>query len=455
MTIFCLLYFASIVNMPFALAAATDDDNISSANLNYPTTLTAGKGFSLKGFVTSEGSKIVRLEAGVYKSGKMVTGRSWNPNAKSVDFRWYVNPFVEFGKLSAGSYSYKVTATNATVKKTLLDVSFEVTPAPAVSDNLTATGCNFPDSLTKGKGFALRGVIKSQTSKITMLQAGVFDGNNKMITGRSYNPKAKSVDIRWAVNPKVKFGTLSVGTYTYRIIASNAAGEKTLLNETFEVSAPDPVSDDLTASGCNHPTEIVKGRGFALRGVVKSQSSKLSKLTVGVYDEDDNWVTGRSFNPKAKAVDFRWLINPFVKFGSLNAGTYTYQITASNAAGEETLLREAFSVVAAPAASDKLSASGLTAPTLLIKGRGFALKGHVSSQTSNISNLTAGVYNSNGKMLTGRTFNPKAKLVDFRWYIDPHVKFGSLDVGTYTYKVTATNGAETSTLLEAAFEVVE
>ncbi len=452
LSVLCLC-FLSVVVAPSALAVVTDD--ITSESLNSPTAITAGKSFALKGVVTSMESKIIRLEAGVYQNGKMVTGRSWNPNAKSVDFRWYVNPYVVFGKLSAGSYSYKVTATNNSVKKTLLDASFEVTPAPAVSDNLSATGCNFPESLTKGKGFSLRGVIASQSSKIIKLQAGVFDGNGNMITGRSYNPKAKSVDLRWTVNPHVKFGTLGAGTYTYKIIAANAAGEQTLLNETFEVAAPDPVSDDLSASGCNYPAEIVKGKGFSLRGVVKSQSSKLTNLTAGVYDEDGNLVTGRSFNPKAKVVDLRWLVNPYVKFGSLAVGAYTYQITATNAAGSKTLLSETFTVVAAPAASDKLSSSGLNAPTLLIKGRGFALKGVVSSQTSKITNLTAGVFDANGNMLTGRSFNPKAKSVDLRWYIDPHVKFGALGIGAYTYKVIATNDAGASTLLEAAFEVVE
>ena len=450
--VFCLC-FVSVVAAPPALAIVTDD--ITSTDLNFPTTLTAGKAFALRGIVASEESKIIRLEAGAYKNGKMVTGRSWNPNAKSVDFRWYVNPFVEFGKLSAGSYSYKVTATNSSVKRVLLDVSFEVTPAPAVSDTLTAAGCNFPDTLTQGKGFALRGVVSSQTTKITKLQVGVFDESGKMVTGRSYNPKVRSVDIRWAINPHVKFAKLDAGTYTYRIIAKNAAGEQTLLSEMFDVGAPDPVSDELSTSGCNYPSEIVKGKGFALRGIVKSQSSKLTNVTVGVYDEDDNRITGRSFNPKAKAVDFRWLINPFVKFGSLDVGTYTYQISATNAAGEETLLSETFEVVPAQAASDNLSASGLTSPTLLIKGRGYALKGIVSSQTSKITNLTAGVFDSDGKLLTGRSFNPKAKSVDLRWYIDSHVKFGALPIGTYTYKVVATNDAGTTTLLETAFEVVE
>ncbi len=451
----CLALLLCFSIMPAAMALGSGDD-VTAAGCNYPTTLDEGKSFALKGTVSSESSKIVRLEAGVYDSqGHMLTGRSWNPNSKSIDLRWYVNPYVEFGKLTAGTYTYKITATNGSVKKTILSQSFEVTPRAKTPDGLSAKGCNAPSSLTKGKGFALRGTVLSQSSKITNLTAGVYDKNGNLITGRSYNPKARSVDIRWKVNPYVKFGTLSVGTYTYKIIATNAEGQKTLFSQDFEVKAPDPVSDKLSASNLNHPTSLSKDKGFPLRGVVSSQSSKISNLTAGVFDGNGNMLTGRSFNPKAKSVDLRWYVNSYVKFGKLVEGTYTYKVIATNAAGQETLLSESFAVTPADPVSDKLTSSGLSAPTLLIKGRGFYLRGVVSSQTSKINQLTAGVFDANGNMLTGRSWNPKAKSVDFRWYVNEHVKFGILELGTYTYKVVASNDAGTSTLLEASFEVVE
>ncbi len=450
----CFVFLFSAV-LPSAVAVEADDD-LSATGCNYPTTLKEGHSFALKGVVSSENTKIIRLVAGVFNAkGKMVTGRSWNPNAKSVDFRWYVNPYVKFGTLSDGTYTYKITATNGSVQKTLLSKSFEVTPKAPVPDNLKAAGCNYPTSLVKGKGFALRGVVSSQTSKITKLSAGVYDEDGKMLTGRSWNPNAKSVDFRWYVSPYVKFGTLSVGTYTYKITATNAAGKETLLSEELDVTAPEPVSDKLSASGCNYPTSLVKGKGFALRGVVSSQTSKITKLSAGVYDEDGKMLTGRSWNPNAKSVDFRWYVSPYVKFGTLSVGTYTYKITATNAAGTKTLLSKEFEVKPAAPASDKLSSSGLNAPKLLIKGRGFGLRGVVYSQASKIKKLTAGVFDGDGKMVTGRSWNPKAKSVDFRWYVNPYVKFGTLSVGTYTYKVTATNDAGTKTLLEAEFEVVK
>ncbi len=451
----CLALVLCLSIMPAAMAAGTGDD-VSASGCNYPTSLVEGKSFALKGIVSSQSSKIVRLEAGVYNGqGKMLTGRSWNPNAKSIDFRWYVNPYVEFGKLTAGTYTYKITATNGSVKKTLISQSFKVTPRAKTPDKLSVSGCNAPSSLTKGKGFALRGTVLSQTSKITNLTAGIYDENGNMITGRSYNPKAKSVDIRWKVNPYVKFGTLDVGTYTYKIIATNGEGKKTLFSKDFEVKAPDPVYDKLSASNLNHPTSIAKGKGFPLRGVVTSQSSKISNLTAGVFDGNGKMLTGRSFNPKAKSVDLRWYVNSYVKFSDLAEGTYTYKVIAKNAAGQKTLLSESFAVTPAAPVSDKLSSSGLSAPKLLIKGRGFSVKGVVSSQTSKIKQLTAGVFDENDKMLTGRSWNPKAKSVDFRWYVNEYVKFGTLKLGTYTYKVVATNDAGTSTLLEAIFEVVE
>ncbi len=448
-----LALFLSI--LPSAMAADTDDE-VSASGCNYPTTITEGKTFSLKGIVSSESSKIVRLEAGVYNAeGTMLTGRSWNPKAKSINLRWYVNPYVKFGKLTPGTYTYKITATNSSVKKVLLSQSFTVTPKAIEADDLSSSGCNFPTTLTKGKGFSLRGVVSSKSSLITNLTAGVFDKDGDMLTGRSWNPKAKAVDIRWYVNAYVKFGQLVEGTYTYKIIATNNEGQKTLLIKDFVVEAPVAISDKLTASGCNHPTTLTKGKGFSLRGVVSSQSSSITNLTAGVFDGKGSMLTGRNWNPKAKKVDLRWYVNSYVKFGTLVEGTYTYKIIATNAKGQKTLLSETFQVTPAAATSDKLSSSGLNAPNLLIKGRGFYLRGVVFSQTSKIKGLTAGVFDSNGTMLTGRSWNPKAKSVDFRWYVNPHVKFGTLGAGTYTYKVVATNDGGQATLLEETFEVVE
>jgi hypothetical protein len=331
--------------MPAAMAAGTGDD-VTASGCNYPTTIAEGKGFALKGIVSSESSKIVRLEAGVYDSkGNMLTGRSWNPGSKSIDFRWYVNSYVEFGKLTAGSYTYKITATNGSVKKTLLSQTFDVTASAKAPDGLSAKGCNSPTSLTKGKGYALRGTVLSQSSKITNITAGVYDKNGNMVTGRSYNPKARSVDIKWKVNPYVKFGTLDVGTYTYKIIATNGEGQKTLLSQEFEVKAPDPVSDKLSSSGLSAPSLLIKGRGFYLRGIVSSQTSKINQLTAGVFDANGNMLTGRSWNPKAKSVDFRWLVNEHVKFGTLELGIYTYKVVATNDGGTSTLLEASFQVV--------------------------------------------------------------------------------------------------------------
>jgi hypothetical protein len=337
-----LLCFSAV---PAAVAAGSGDD-VTASGCNYPTAIEEGKSFALKGTVSSESSKIVRLEAGVYNSqGHMLTGRSWNPKAKSIDLRWYVNPYVEFGKLAAGTYTYKIAATNGSVKKTLLSQSFEVTPGAKAADGLSAQGCNSPTSLTKGKGYALRGKVVSQSSKITNITAGVYDRNLNLVTGRSFNPKAKSVDIRWKVNPYVKFGTLDVGTYSYKIIATNGEGQKTLLSQDFEVKAADPVSDKLSASGMSAPSLLIKGRGFYLRGIVSSQTSKISQLTAGVFDANGTMLTGRSWNPKAKSVDFRWLVNEHVKFGSLELGTYTYKVIATNDGGSSVLLEASFQVV--------------------------------------------------------------------------------------------------------------
>lgn len=327
--------------------------------------------------------------------------------------------------------------------------------AAGSGDDVTASGCNYPTTIEEGKAFALKGTVSSVSSKIVRLEAGVYNSHGDMLTGRSWNPNSMSIDLRWYVNPYVEFGKLTAGTYTYKITATNGSVKKTLLSQSFDVTPGAKKPDGLSAKGCNSPTSLTKGKGYALRGTVVSQSSKITNITAGVYDKNGNLVTGRSYNPKAKSVDIRWKVNPYVKFGTLDVGAYTYKIIATNGEGQKTLLSQEFEVKAPDPVSDKLSASGMSAPSLLIKGRGFYLRGVVSSQASKISQLTAGVFDANGTMLTGRSWNPKAKSVDFRWLVNEYVKFGTLGLGTYTYKVIATNDGGTSVLLEAGFEVTE
>ena len=100
-----------------------------------------------------------------------------------------------------------------------------------------------------------------------------------------------------------------------------------------------------------------------------------------------------------------------------------------------------------------ITISGHTTPddTLSI-GEPFSIRGVISSPT-NLTSVTVGVYNTAGTRVIGRAVTPKAKSYNLR-NVDTLIKFGTLKAGIYRYKVIATDGKGTSTLVNKIFTVL-
>ena len=99
-----------------------------------------------------------------------------------------------------------------------------------------------------------------------------------------------------------------------------------------------------------------------------------------------------------------------------------------------------------------LSISGETKPTAIEEGSSFGLKGTVTSKSSNISALTAGVYTPDGAVVTEKTVDPASTVASMS-LVDAYIAFGKLSVGPYVYRVTAKNAISEATLVDQAFTV--
>lgn len=107
---------------PGAVSKAT----ISGQSL--PGTMNAGKSFSIRGTVKSA-TNITSLTVGVYNAaGLMKIGKSVQPNTKTYDLK-NLDASVKFANLSAGIYSYRVTARNTAGEVRLVDKKFAVLSA--------------------------------------------------------------------------------------------------------------------------------------------------------------------------------------------------------------------------------------------------------------------------------------------------------------------------------------
>ena len=448
------------VNQKFIVSesgSSTTTDQIKMTNGVTIPNITAGKSVSIRGTVTSATSNITKLIVGIYREdGTSVTGRTVVPNAKSYDVS-KIDPYVKFGGLSAGTYYYKVLVTNAThTNYAVVNQKFTVSDgSTTTTDKLSMTGGITIPNIKVGNVVSIRGTVTSASSNLKSVTVGVYDSNNKLVTGKTVTPNAKTYNVR-NLDAYVSFGDLKAGTYSYKVIATNATHTNfAVVNQKFTVSdGSTATTDTLSISGGTTIPNIKVGNVVSIRGTVTSASSNLKSVTVGVYDSNNKLVTGKTATPNAKTYNVRNL-DAYVSFGDLKAGTYYYRVFATNATTTNfPVVEQKFTVSAngSTTASDTLSISGGTSVPNITEGTSVVVKGTVSSASSNITSVTVGVYSASGNLITGKTAKPNAKSYDLR-KLDAYVNFNLLTPGSYLYRVTVSNGTKTQQLVNQAFQV--
>ena len=437
------------VNQKFIVSesgSSTTTDQIKMTNGVTIPNITAGKSVSIRGTVTSATSNITKLIVGIYREdGTSVTGRTVVPNAKSYDVS-KIDPYVKFGGLSAGTYYYKVLVTNAThTNYAVVNQKFTVSDgSTTTTDKLSITGGVTIPNIKVGNVVSIRGTVTSASSNLKSVTVGVYDSNNKLVTGKTVAPNAKTYNVR-NLDAYVSFGDLKAGTYYYRVFATNATTTNfPVVEQKFTVSAngSTTASDTLSISGGTSVPNITEGTSVVVKGTVSSASSNITSVTVGVYSASGNLITGKTAKPNAKSYDLRKL-DAYVNFNLLTPGSYLYRVTVSNGTKTQQLVNQAFQVKAKSGSAqskDKLTLSGGTTIPNIKVGKAVSIRGTVKSATSNITSLTVGVFTSSGNLVTGKTVRPNAKSYDIH-QVDAYVNFNLLSPDTYYYGVVATNSS--------------
>ncbi|MCR4645545.1 MAG: hypothetical protein K5695_09090 [Oscillospiraceae bacterium] len=441
-------------------------DTISYLNgTNIPGNFSQGQDIELTGTITSAVSELTKVEVGIYNAAMepVKTGTA-TPNAKSYDIK-ELSGSVSFDQLTDGVYFYKVSATNGSVTTLLANQQFTVgsSDVPSYgSDALTITGQGtLPSTLNLGQALSIAGTVTSASSNMTALTVGVYNEAGSFVTGVTINPKAKSFDLK-RLDDTVEFNKLPAGTYTYAVIASNASNTNfTLLSKKITiVDEKQTGNDKLTITGATAvPSNLAVGQAVDIYGIVTSETSEMTALTVGVYDRAGSFRTGITINPHSSTYDLHNL-DEKVEFDKLPAGSYVFAVIATNATQKNyALVNKSFTVGGesseTPGTSDDpITISGQNSvPSTITAGKALSIYGTVSSAKSYMTSLTCGVYDENGKFVTGKTINPNAKSYDLK-KLDPYVAFNSLQPGTYTYAVIASNAVHTNkTLVRKKFTV--
>lgn len=351
------VWYISTVNGKSASVAPTGKSTLCATGINQPVSITQGKGFDVVGSVQSN-YKITNVTISIIDSkGKAVISRNSNPSSYWFPLS-HLDSVVKFGTLSAGRYTYRITAADEKKGNTVVhENSFEVvSPIKGFFNNivdrvtestLRGESISQPDTLKQGSSFTVKGKVVSNY-KITYVSAAVVDEYGATVIGAEARPNAKSYKLA-NIDAKIKFGKLAAGNYSYVVTATDKQGTVTLVNKEFTVtgkSATASASADnasISISSVKAPVTLKKGRSFSIRGTIKS-SKKITNARVLVQDQSGKNVISASAKPNKTSYSIRKLDSK-VKFGKLKKGSYIYMVQAKNGSEWQTLVSQNFTVM--------------------------------------------------------------------------------------------------------------
>lgn len=204
------------------------------------------------------------------------------------------------------------------------------------ASTLSISNPSIPGTLKQGKGFSVKGIINSNY-KITKVTVGVYDIAGKSVTSKTVKPKTWSYNLA-NIDSYIKFGTVPVGTFTYKITAWDEKDSAVLVNTAYTVTG----TSKLKIKSYNAPKNLKKGSSYSIKGKITS-NHKLTGVSVKVLDKDGNVKYQASANPNKKSYNVKKLDSK-IKFGKLKKGTYHYVVEASDTIKSKTLVNKKFKV---------------------------------------------------------------------------------------------------------------
>lgn len=226
----------TLVNRSFAVEAKAAASTLKIDEGRYsPGTLVEGQTYSFGGNISSN-YKISMVRVGVYRDSAGTNAaiyRTAYPNANYYNIN-KLDSQVRFATLKAGTYYFRVIATDARQTLTLVNNPFTVTAKPPESTLTLASGRYSPGTLNVGQAYSISGQITSNYT-INSVTVGIYDSSGTVAKQtKSVNPNTKSYNIS-SLDSYIKFGLLAAGSYVFKVTARDASGKTIGTNYSFRV----------------------------------------------------------------------------------------------------------------------------------------------------------------------------------------------------------------------------
>lgn len=303
---------------------------------------------------------------------------------------------------------------------------------------------DFPSQIRVGNSCSIKGTVSSNF-KLNVVRGMIY--KNSSTCGRSgevplSNTVCYKLDLASSIiNSTLKFGDLKVGTYTLYIEAFDETDKVAKISKTFKIVAPE--ASTLKINLTSYPTKLSPGTSYGLKGTITSNykirevKGYVHKLINGEYKPMSISSVDK---PNSKSLNIASAnLNNDLKFAKLkSSGQYRITITATDASEKTLTIYRYFNIV-------KININLTTIPSTITLGKGFGLRGTITSETAyNLKKVTGSITSFDGVVKFSSVDYPNSKTMNIQYSnLNNKLFFGKLTKpGTYLLNIKAmdTNG---------------
>ncbi len=448
-TLSCLASFMVVLAMLFSLVpfgAYAENETESSIKISDYTApegkFKSGEYFVFKGKISSARA-LKYVQVGIFYRNEQPTPQIAykETNSKEFDIST-IDSQIYFDALPDGLYRYNVTACDDTGNMyNLVSTDFQIGDVPAKSQ---FDSSQIEDPFPKlGCGEKIN--IKCDFSSAHPIYR-VYAYINDFKTGETvweldkYPNKSKDymTEKTFSVSESLSTDDFKAGSYKCEVCVWDYTGEwckpissEFIISKTSEIK----VEDGVFPEG-----ELEQGKEFKIQCAISSNQNLLL-VESKIYKKDTNKeVCKLGANPNDKFYVISEENKNTFDIATLEAGEYTYQLTAVDSAGYKSTLKDIdFSVKKTESSSDsKIEVSDTCVPSGVIKqGTSFGIKGKVTS-TYKLKSVTSKIVLKDGnKVVQNAEFKPDSTSFNFFPDLDYSMVFNKLETGKYTFIVDA------------------
>ena len=234
-----VMLFMALLIMAMPVSAQASFKVTAKTGVSVPTTMKKGAFFNVKGTIKTN-EAIAKISCTIYNStGKKCLQRyDARPYAKKFNLK-AADPYLEFNKLAAGKYYYRICVYNASgTKRRVVNKKFTVTAATTTKGSIRISNAVPSQNviLNNGTAYSIGGTITS-TYNLKSVTARILNNSNEV----QYKKTVKTSKKKYKVNNStldsaMAFDKLTDGTYTFYLNAVDVKQNNvTLVKKTITV----------------------------------------------------------------------------------------------------------------------------------------------------------------------------------------------------------------------------